>query len=143
MSLKSSKLKLGKAMLAGAMAFGAIGSIGVVELANPIQAEAGMISYETNVRFIGTNLIEHNFQFFVDTTASHTGRIANWYIKDSNKNVKLSGISSVITEESFNGFWNTGLVTTNVASLPSGTYEVLYIYNAGGVEHRSSDYFTK
>ncbi|MGY3190280.1 hypothetical protein [Lysinibacillus sp. TE18511] len=143
MNVKTSKSKLSKAILAGAIAFGTIGSIGVAELANPTQADAAMTQYNTNIVAIGTNLIEHNFQFFVDTTTSHTGRPANWYIKDSNKNVKLSGSSSVITEESTYGQWNTYLVTTNVSSLSAGTYEVLYTYNAGGVEYRSSLYFTK
>ncbi|MGY3190279.1 hypothetical protein [Lysinibacillus sp. TE18511] len=137
---------IGKAVLAGAIAFGAIGTMGVTELSQPATAEAAMLNYQTNIYNSSSNSLTHNFQFTVDSSVNHKGRTASWYIKDSNSNVKLSGQSTVSeggTGNSGEYIWSTNLLNTNISNLPAGNYSILYVYTADGVEHRDSAYFSK
>jgi len=140
------KLIFRKTVLAGAIAFGTIGTINIVDLSQPATAEAAMLNYQTNIYSSSSNSILHNFQFTVDSSVNHNGRLASWYIKDSNSNVRLSGQSSVTEGGSGNSgeyIWSTNLINTSISNLPAGNYSILYIYTADGVEYRDSAYFSK
>lgn len=136
--------KFGKALIAASIAFGGVTA---VELATPTQeASAAMLYYKVSGYSYSPGTFTHALAFKGDSAPVHEGRLANWYIKDSGKNVKLSGTSDVNwTWDNLDGTYtyNTRAVETTVSSLPAGTYEVLYIYSAGGTEFRDSIYFTK
>ncbi|GLC87858.1 hypothetical protein [Lysinibacillus piscis] len=137
---------IGKIALAGTIALGTIGTVSVVELSQPIKAEAAMLDYQANINSSSASTLVHNFQFTVDSSASHYGRTASWYIKDANSNVRLSGQSSINVGVSGNSgefIWSTSLINTNISALPAGNYSILYIYNAGGTEFRATAYFSK
>lgn len=135
--------KFGKAVLAASIAFGGVAA---VELATPKQeASAAMVDYLTSVYKQNSSTIVHNFSFSVVPYFDHTGRTANWYIKNSNGTIMMSGSSTVTNyfEGSGASQFETSNVSTNISGLPSGSYEVLYTYTAGSTTYRASSYFSK
>lgn len=144
------KKKLIKALLAGSMAFGVVGTAAVADLPGlkAEQASAAMLSTEAFGFSYKANELKHNFSFTTDNwDASHIGRNTSWYIKDNNGTIKLSG-TSPITYGDVSGtpgqyFYSTGDTTNNLSALPAGSYEILYIMTVGTTQYRASDVVSK
>lgn len=148
--MKNTSRKLGRFVLAGAIAFGGLGIGAVADIPIPgIQAQkvdAAML-YGNIFSYSNTkNTLNHSYNFVVDSDVAHFGRTANWYVKDMGANVKLRGTSTVefkIPGSPGRTGWETKNVRTDLSSLSTGTYELLYIYNAGGIEYRVPIFFYK
>lgn len=139
------KKKLIKALLAGSMAFGVVGTAALADLPGlkAEQAEAAMLWTYVYADSYSVNTLDHQMEFKTDTTFNHMGRTANWYIKDVNGTIKLQGTSVVdYAFASEPNQWSTATVKTSISSLPAGNYELLYTYTAGETV-RSTRAFTK
>lgn len=148
--MKKGNRKFGQVALAGVIAFGGLGVGAVADIPIPgfkaEQAEAAMLYQHIDFYNNAKNSIDHSYSFQVDSTASHAGRTADWYVKDLGANVKLRGTSTIASSSNQGSgvtSWGTKSVRTDLSSLTVGTYELLYIYTAGGEEHRKSIYFQK
>ncbi|AYP68782.1 hypothetical protein BpsM61_00008 [Bacillus phage vB_BpsM-61] len=122
-----------------------IGFIGASELVKPGSVKAAMVHFETWGHSYSNGTLEHMVNIGVDSTVNHEGRIAHYYFKDADANVIRNGSSEM--EFYFNDdeqgirYWNSKPVTSVLRTWDPGTYELLYTYQAGGKQHRSSIFF--
>ncbi|OZI10529.1 hypothetical protein CEW92_16430 [Bacillaceae bacterium SAS-127] len=140
--------KLCKVLLTGALALGglAVAEVNNVPgLSSENSVEAAMLDREVFHYFDTESAIKHQFSFKVDNTMLHYDRPVNWYIKNEHGKILKSGTSTVVLRDvQGNGvyYWETSVTKTDISNLPSGTYEILYIYTSGE-SYRTSSYFTK
>lgn len=143
--------KFGKLLLAGAIA---LGGISVLDATIPSEQHqyqhqhrvyADVLNYSTWAYSYSPNTIDHSFTFNVVNSINHSGRLANYYIKNSNGTILQSGRSKFLEGFIQGGYvsYTTETVHSDVTSLAPGTYELLYIYTVGSTSYRFSVHFTK
>lgn len=142
--------RFGQVALAGAIAIGGLGVGATADVPLPgfkaEQADAALLSKNIWMYSYAKNSIDHQFYFTVDSNVSHTGRTANWYVKDGSANVKLRGTTSVtsgFSQSPGTTTWETAPITTSLTTLSPGPHELLYIYTSAGQEFRETVYFYK